>query len=166
MPLIRSFAFKHDLECLEALGDQLNAKLDNRGDKSQKDVVCDFIENDLGITNADEAACIYQILYLKGNGKRYKNPYKDTIDDHLEWGENNDEEWGIKGSGSGGGRRGRRRRGGGGGGSSKAKMPTTSSGAIKGKVTDPFRTSNGSSKSNLNDAYRKKAKKLRQQMHK
>ena len=32
---------------------------------------------------------------------------------------------------------------------------------IKGKITDPFSTSNGSKSSNLNDAYRKKARKLR-----
>ena len=158
---------KYDLKSLEAMGDQLNAKLDNRGDKSQKDVVCDFIENDLGITNADEAACVYQVLYLKGNGKRWKNPYKDTINDWLEWGDNHDEDWGVdSGSGNGGRGYGHRRRGGGGGSGRKGKMPKTDSGAFNGKVTNPFSTSNGSSASNLNNAYRKKAKKSRESLYK
>ena len=74
------------------------------------------------------------------------------------------------GSGGHGGRgrrgRGRRGHGGGGGGSSKGTMPKTESGAIKGKVTDPFSVSNGSKDSNLNDAYRRKVRKLRGQMNK
>lgn len=65
----------------------------------------------------------------------------------------------------GSGRRGYGRRGGrggrGGGSSSGGTVPKTASGAIKGKVTDPFgKTTNGSKKSNLNDAYRKKYAKL------
>lgn len=72
------------------------------------------------------------------------------------------------GKSGGGGRRGRGRRGrgGGGGGSSKGTMPKTDTGAIKGKVTDVFATSNGSKDSNLNDAYRKKVRKLRGQLNK
>lgn len=158
---------KYDLKNLEAMSDQLDAKIDARPKgMSQKDVVCDFIENDLGITNADEAACVYQVLYLKGNGKRWKNPYKDTINDWLEWGDNHDDEWGVGGGKSGGGRGGRRGRRGGGGGSGKGKMPKTASGAINGKVTNPFAGSNTSSASNLNDAYRKKVRKLREKTYK
>lgn len=75
---------------------------------------------------------------------------------------------GVEDDGKGGGRgygrrRGRRGRGGGGGGGrgKKGTMPKTASGAIKGKVTDPFaKTTNGSRKSNLDDAYRKKYRKL------
>ena len=72
------------------------------------------------------------------------------------------------GKSGGGGRRGRGRRGrgGGGGGSSKGTMPKTESGAIKGKVTDVFGGSNSSKASNLNDAYRKKAKKSRESIYK
>lgn len=164
---------KYDLKNLEKLGKKLDKKLDNRPDgTSQKDVVCDFIENDLGVTNVDEAACLYQVLYAQGHSNpasktRWKNPYKDMIDDHLKWGDNKDEEWGGISKGSGGhGGRGWRRHGGGGGGSRKGKVPSTETGAIKGKVTNPFSTSNGSSASNLNDTYRKKARKLREQINK
>ena len=45
-------------------------------------------------------------------------------------------------------------------------MPSTESGAIKGKVTDPFGSSNGSKASNLDDAYRKRIQKLRKQISK
>ena len=160
---------KYDLKCLEAYGEELSYRIENRADgQTEKDVVRDFIENDLGITDADEAACVYQTLYLKGNGKRYKNPYKAEIDDHLEWGENHDDEWGINSGKSGGGwgRGGRRGHRGGGGGGGKGKMPSTASGAIKGKVTNPFAGSNTSSASNLNDAYRKKVRKLREKTYK
>ena len=161
---------RYDLKNLEKLGDKLDKKLDSRPDGvSQKDVVCDFIENDLKITNVDEAACVYQVLYLKGNGKRYKNPYADSIKDWLKWGENRDDEWGMgsgKSGGGGGHGWGRRRGHGGGGGSGKGKMPSTESGAIKGKVTDPFGSSNGSKASNLDDAYRKRIQKLRKQISK
>ena len=166
---------RYDLANLEKLGDKLNDKLDKRPDgQSAKDCVSEFIEKDLGITNVDEAACVWQVLYAQGHSNpnikaSWKNPYKDLIDDHLEWGENKDDEWGDgSGKSGGGGGYGRRRRGrrGGGGGSGKGKAPSTDTGAIKGKVTNPFSTSNGSSASNLNDAYRKKARKLREQIDK
>lgn len=162
---------KYDLANLEALSERMNKKIDERADgQTQKDAVCDFIENDLGITNADEAACVYQVLYIKGN-KTWKNPYKSEIDDHLEWKENNDEEWGVENKSSGGrGRRGHRRggwgHGGGGSSGSGGAMPKTESGAFDGKVTNPFSTSNGSKASNLDEAYRKKAKKLRESSRK
>ena len=166
---------RYDLKNLEKLDKKLNDKLDKRPDKqTAKDCVCEFIEKDLGVTNADEAACLWQVLYGQGNANpnnktTWKNPYKDTINDWLEWGENRDDEWGdgSKKSGGGGGY-GRRRRGrhGGGGSGGKGKMPSTSSGAIKGSVSNPFSTSNGSSASNLNDAYRSKVRKLRGQINK
>lgn len=78
------------------------------------------------------------------------------------------------------GRRGRRRRGrrggSGGSGSGGGTVPKTASGAINVTVSDPFsgfkdvggkrggKVSNHSSKSNLNDAYRKRARKLRDSM--
>ena len=86
------------------------------------------------------------------------------------------EEENSSGKGGHGHGRRRRRKGGGGGKSSKAKMPNTKSGAIDAKVTDPFsgisriggnRSSSASTetkKSNLNEAYRKKVRKLRRQI--
>lgn len=67
-------------------------------------------------------------------------------------------------------RRGRRRRGrggyggwGGGGSGSGATMPETASGAIKGKVTNPFgKVADYRIKSNLDDVYRNRTKKLRE----
>lgn len=145
---------------LRTLGDK-----DESGSVNKAEVI-DYINNTLKITNKDEAACLYEVLY---NGGRYKNPYKSQIDDHLKWRENHDDDWGT-GTGGGGGRGGWGRRGhgwghGGGGGSGKGKAPSTDTGAISGKVSNPFSTSNGSSPSNLNDAYRKKARKLSEKMN-
>jgi hypothetical protein len=113
----------------------------------------------LGLDNDDEKACIFE--YLGSGGS--KNPY-GTIYDHLEWGTEPDNEGGGGygyGHRRGYRRHGRRGHGGhGGGGGSKGKMPSTDTGAFKGSVSNPFSTSNGSSASNLNDAYRKKARKL------
>ena len=104
------------------------------------------------------------MAYVLLGGKPKKNPF-GAIGNYSHEGDTGitaDEE-----ESSGGGRRRRGRRGwghGGGGGGSKGEMPNTASGAFKGKVTNPFGTSNGSKASNLNDAYRKKAKKLRNQL--
>ena len=157
---------KYDLEKLEMYSDQLDEKLENRGDKSQKDVVCEFIENDLGVTNADEAACLYQILYARGhanpaNKSRWKNPYKDQIDDHLEWGENNDN-GSNKGSGGGRRRRGGRRGGGGGGGSGKGMswdewLKKQGVGAAT-RSRRNSGVSDNTSKSALDEAYRKRVR--------
>lgn len=119
----------------------------------------------LGLDNDDEKACIFE--YLGSGGS--KNPY-GTIYDHLEWGTEPDNEGGGGygyGHRRGYRRHGRRGHGGhGGGGGSKGKMPSTDTGAFKGSVSNPFSTSNGSSASNLNDAYRKKARKLMREARK
>jgi hypothetical protein len=144
---------------LRTLGDK-----DESGSVNKAEVI-DYINNTLKITNKDEAACLYEVLY---NGGRYKNPYKSQIDDHLKWRENHDDDWGTGTGGGGRGGWGRRGHGwghGGGGGSGKGKAPSTDTGAISGKVSNPFSTSNGSSPSNLNDAYRKKARKLSEKMN-
>lgn len=118
-----------------------------------------------GKATSEEKAMAWVLL----GGNPNKNPY-GAIGNY-----SHDGDTGITmdddGSGGGRGRRGRGRRGrrGGGGGGGKGKkgtMPTTDTGAIKGKVTDPFSTSDGTKPSNLNDTYRKRAKKLQEAMRK
>ena len=135
---------------------------ENNSGSINKNEVVHFIDS-LGVSG-DEAACLYEVLYSGGN---YKNPYKAQIDDHLKWKENHDEEWGD-GTSSGRGRRGYGGWGhhGGGGRGGKGKMPTTASGAFNGKITNPFASSKTASASNLNEAYRKKVKRLREQTRK
>lgn len=144
---------------------KLALKADKKGDNNtylnQSEIrdVCDSIKG-----NNELKAMSFVLL----GGNPNKNPYGSIGDYSLE------NDTGIKADGesssSGGrgwGRRGRRRGGGGSGGSSKGTVPETTSGAVDGKVTNPFSTgSNGSSASNLNDAYRKRLKKLREQTRK
>ena len=144
---------------------KLALKADKKGDNNtylnQSEIrdVCDSIKG-----NNELKAMSFVLL----GGNPNKNPYGSIGDYSLE------NDTGIKadgeGSSSGGrgwGRRGRRRGGGGSGGSSKGTVIETTSGAVDGKVTNPFSTgSNGSSASNLNDAYRKRLKKLREQTRK
>lgn len=130
---------------------------DQNGYLNKQEVIA-YIDS-LGWKSKQHKACLFE--YIAGGSSN--NPY-DSINDYLKWGENTDED-GYGGYGYGYGRRGRgggwgRGGGGRGGSGSGGAMPKTASGAIKGKVTDPFSTSNGSSKSNLNDAYRKKYAKL------
>ena len=144
---------------------KLALKADKKGDNNtylnQSEIrdVCDSIKG-----NSELKAMSFVLL----GGNPNKNPYGSIGDYSLE------NDTGIKADGesssSGGrgwGRRGRRRGGGGSGGSSKGTVIETTSGAVDGKVTNPFSTgSNGSSASNLNDAYRKRLKKLREQTRK
>ena len=144
---------------------KLALKADKKGDNNtylnQSEIrdVCDSIKG-----NNELKAMSFVLL----GGNPNKNPYGSIGDYSLE------NDTGIKADGesssSGGrgwGRRGRRRGGGGSGGSSKGTVIETGSGAVDGKVTNPFSTgSNGSSASNLNDAYRKRLKKLREQTRK
>ena len=144
---------------------KLASKADKKGDNNtylnQSEIrdVCDSIKG-----NNELKAMSFVLL----GGNPNKNPYGSIGDYSLE------NDTGIKADGesssSGGrgwGRRGRRRGGGGSGGSSKGTVPETTSGAVDGKVTNPFSSgSNGSSASNLNDAYRKRLKKLREQTRK
>jgi hypothetical protein len=120
--------------------------------------VADAVRKEYGNKTPEEQAAVYTVI----TGDTEHNPFGEIGD----YSHKNDS--GLLGEekkkGRGGyGRRGRRGRrgGGGGGGSSKGTMPTTESGAIKAKVTDPFSSSNGTSKSNLNDAYRKRLARLR-----
>ena len=105
---------------------------------------------------AEEQAALFTVI----TGNIEDNPFGEIGD----YSHSNDSGLFGDDKGKGGrGRRGRRgRRGGGGGSSKKGTPPKTSSGAIDGKVTDPFSTRNGTKKSNLDDAYRKKAKKMRE----
>ena len=144
---------------------KLALKADKKGDNNtylnQSEIrdVCDSIKG-----NNELKAMSFVLL----GGNPNKNPYGSIGDYSLE------NDTGIKADGesssSGGrgwGRRGRRRGGGGSGGSSKGTVIETGSGAVDGKVTNPFSSvSNGSSASNLNDAYRKRLKKLREQTRK
>ena len=144
---------------------KLALKADKKGDNNtylnQSEIrdVCDSIKG-----NSELKAMSFVLL----GGNPNKNPY-GSIGDYSR-----ENDTGIKADGesssSGGrgwGRRGRRRGGGGSGGSSKGTVIETTSGAVDGKVTNPFSTgSNGSSASNLNDAYRKRLKKLREQTRK
>lgn len=193
---------KYSVKNIDKYERELKKRLDDVPEgATKKDVVMDFIENDLGVTNKDEAACLYQVLYIKGYGNpankaHWKNPYKEVIDDHLKWGENQDEVY----SGSGKGGWGHRRRGGwghggwghGGGGSGGSgggigamlpdapkavkasknygELPKANFSQAKGtkaKVTDTYAGSSDFTKpSNLNDAYRKRAKKAREALRK
>ena len=113
--------------------------------------------------NNEEKSMAYVLL----GGKPGKNPF-GAIGNYAHDGDTGIQSLEDDGSGGGHGRRrrrGRRGHGGGGGGSKKGTMPKTESGAIKGKVSNPFSTSNGSKDSNLNDAYRKKVRKLRKELH-
>lgn len=162
---------KYSIEKIVEMKSTLRNQFDeNESGSINKQEVIDYIDS-LGIDSDDEKACLYEVLYSGGN---YKNPYKAQIDDHLKWGENRDDEWGD-GTGSGGwGRRGRRRGGwghgggggGGGGGTPFTPVVNTAGGAAKQtitkvKVSDTTKPSDYTKPSNLNDAYRKKAKKLR-----
>ena len=153
---------KYSIEKITDMKNTLRNQFDtNKSGSINKDEVIKYIDS-LGIKSDDEKACLYEVLYSGGN---YKNPYKAEINDHLKWGENHDDDWGdgkSGGRGYGRGGWGRRGRGGGGGSGSGGAMPETASGAIKGKVSDPFaKTTNGSKDSNLDDAYRKRVKQLR-----
>lgn len=193
---------KYSVKNIDKYERELKKRLDDVPEgATKKDVVMDFIENDIKVTNKDEAACLYQVLYIKGDGNpakkaHWKNPYKEVIDDHLKWGENQDEVY----SGSGKGGWGHRRRGGwghggwghGGGGSGGSgggigamlpdapkavkasknygELPKANFSQAKGtkaKVTDTYAGSSDFTKpSNLNDAYRKRAKKTREALRK
>lgn len=150
-----SSKYKHTTEQLIKLGKKADA--DGNTYLSNDEIIdaCNTIRK--GKATNEEKAMAWVLL----GGKPSKNPF-GAIGDYSLDGDTGIEPIGES-SGKGGGR-GRRHghRGGGGGGSKKGKMPSTASGAIKGKVTNPFSTSNGSSASNLNDAYRKRAQKLRE----
>lgn len=161
MNAARGFSKKygHKTKEISTLAKQADALGDNNTYLKNDEIInaCNNLKG-----NNEEKSMAYILL----GGKPGKNPFGAIGDYSL------DGDTGITADtddGSGGrGRGGRRGHGGHGGGSggSKGTMPKTASGAIKGKVTNPFSTSNGTKKSNLNDAYRKKAKKLRDQSRK
>ena len=147
-----------------------------------------YLKNDEIINvcnNMDGSMEEKSMAYVLLGGSPKKNPF-GAIGDYSHDGDTGIKPLEDESSGGKGGHGGRRRRrgGGGGGGSSKGTMPNTDTGAFKAKVTDPFSKSSsnikvsrigGSSRassdittsnSTLNDAYRKKAKKLREQMRK
>jgi len=123
--------------------------------KWDNEYIVKCIKSKYGGKSMEEKAGLYQVI--TGDTENFPfgeiGDYSHKNDTGLEDG---------KKSGGRGGRRGRRGHGGGGSGGGKGTVPKTESGAINGKVTNPF-SSNTSSKSNLDDAYRKKLKKLREQ---
>jgi len=129
--------------------------------KYDNEQVANAVKKEYGDKTPEEQAAVYVLI----TGDTEGNPFGE-IGDYSHKNDSGlleDEEK----KGKGGRGRGRGRRGGGGGGKgSKGTMPSTSSGAINGKVTDVFAGSNGSKASTLNDAYRKKVRKLREQMYK
>lgn len=159
---------KYSVKRIMQMKSELRTQFDTNDSGSiNKSEVIEYIDS-LGIKSDDEKACLYEVLYSGGN---YKNPYKSQIDDHLKWGKNRDTDSSSGSGGYGGygrryGRRGRSGGSGGSGGSSKGTMPKTESGAIDGKVTNPFKNSDVTKPSNLDDAYRKKLKKLREETRK
>lgn len=131
-------------------------KYDITHDKKYKydnDQVIRAINKEYADKTPEEKAAVFVVI----TGDTENNPF-GNIGDYSHKGDT-----GAFGD-DGGSRRGRGGHGGGGGGgggsSSGGTMPKTKSGAIKGKITDPFSTSNGTKKSNLDDAYRKRVKKL------
>lgn len=137
----------------------LAKKADKDGNTYLKDdeisAVCNTIKK--GKATSEEKAMAFVLL----GGNPNKNPF-GSIGDYSHKGDTGISMDGEQKSGRGRGR-GRGYGGwgsGGGGGSSKGTMPKTESGAFKGKVTDPFAASNGTKASNLNDAYRKRLRKL------
>lgn len=176
----RGYAEKygHTTEQLIKLGKKADKDGNTYLSNEEIEAACKTIKK--GKATSEEMACAYVLL----GGTPNKNPF-GAIGDFRHDGDTGiqslEESFGGKG---GRGRGGRRRRGGGGGGSSKGTMPKTESGAIKGKVTDPFsgspskltvtkvggnsRTSNNitTARSTLNDAYRKKARKSRENIYK
>lgn len=143
---IKKFADKHNLVYDEDEG--WNKKACNK--------VIKAINKDYADAPAEKKASIYQVI----TGDHENKPFGEIGDYSLkkDTGLSTEE----KSKGGRGGRGRRRGHGGGGSGGGKGEMIKTESGAVKGKVTNPF-GSNTSSKSNLNDAYRKKVKKLREQ---
>lgn len=132
----------------------MKADTDNNNSLKKAEVI-DYIES-LGIEDNDEKACIFE--YLKSGSA--KNPY-GTIKDHLEWNSTPDT------TGSGGGRRGYgRRRGRGGGGSGggrgigwEAWLKKQGLAQASKAGGNSRRTSDNTSKSALDEAYRKKLSK-------
>lgn len=132
----------------------MKADTDNNNSLKKAEVI-DYIES-LGIEDNDEKACLFE--YLKSGSA--KNPY-GTIKDHLEWNSTPDT------TGSGGGRRGYgRRRGRGGGGSGggrgigwEAWLKKQGLAQASKAGGNSRRVSDNTSKSALDEAYRKKLSK-------
>lgn len=134
--------------------------------KAYDDKVANAVRDKYGNKPLEEQAAIYHII----TDDSWHHPFGEVGDYSLkgdtgitDLDARDTSGWGHGGYGRR--RRGYRRRGwggyGGGSGGGGGTMPTTASGAIKGKVTDPFgKVSKFGAKSNLDDAYRKKARKL------
>ena len=130
------------------------------------------VKKEYGDKPLEEQAAVYHVI----TDDSYNRPFGDIGDYGLKGDTGitdlDARDYGGWGRGR---RRGRRRRGrggyggwgGGGGSGSGATMPETASGAIKGKVTNPFgKVADYTIKSNLDDAYRKRTKKLRESSRK
>ena len=160
MNAARGYAEKygHTTKQLIKLGKKADADGNTYLSNEEIESACNTIKG--GKATSEEKAMGWVLL----GGNPNKNPF-GSIGDY-----SHDGDTGItmdddgKSGGHGRRGRGRRGRGGGGGGSKKGTMPKTESGAIKGKVTDVFANSNGSKASTLNDAYRKKVRKLRKEL--
>ena len=125
------------------------------------------VKKEYGDKPLEEQAAVYHVI----TDDSYNRPFGDVGDYGLK-GDTGITDLDARNYGGWGRgrRRGRRRRGrggygggGGGGSGSGATMPETASGAIKGKVTNPFgKVADYRIKSNLDDVYRNRTKKLRE----
>ena len=129
------------------------------------------VKKEYGDKPLEEQAAVYHVI----TDDSYNRPFGDVGDyglkgdtgitdldarDYGGWGRGRRRRRGRRGYGGYGGW-------GGGGSGSGATMPETASGAIKGKVTNPFgKVADYTIKSNLDDAYRKRTKKLRESSRK
>ena len=163
---------RYDYDNLEAMKSEVEKASKKAGHKSiTKAEAVNYVQGklDSGEITQDEARCLYVAIYSQGSG--YANPFGD-VDDHLEWNKDSDEMSGGSGKGYGGRRRGGRRgHGGGGHGGSKKSgsgaetdwykfvgdMTTASQGKASSNVHD------FTSKSKLDDAYRRRVRKLKMQ---
>lgn len=137
---------KYSLKNIDAMKSMIKSQYDVNGSGSvNKSEVVAFIDS-LGV-GKDEASCLFEVLYSSGN---YKNPY-GVIKDHLKWNTTPDAE------SNGGGRGGRYGHHGGGGSSSKGDWFNWYDSNINvAKSTKSKSTKDNTSKSALDEAYRKR----------
>lgn len=158
---------RYDYDNLESMKAEITANSKANGNKGMtKAETVAYVQNklDSGEIEQDEARCLYVALY----GGAYANPFGD-VDDHLEWGTEPDDLGGGKGGyGRRGGRRGRRGHGGGGhgGGSGSGnddwyKFAGDIFTDLKStKKPSVSKASDFTKASPLNNAYRKRVRKL------
>lgn len=137
---------KYSLKNIDAMKSMIKSQYDvNESGSVNKSEVVAFIDS-LGV-GSDEASCLFEVLYSSGN---YKNPY-GVIKDHLEWNTTPDAE-----SSGGRGRGGYGHHGGGGSSSKGDWFNWYDSNINVAKSTKSKSTKDNTSKSALDEAYRKR----------